>query len=192
VNREFNDEAKYTVKRIPNNGQRNFALLEKVLTTTEESGDSNLNTNQGANHEIICIENGGSSESKTLDDYGDESTSNRVQVVFIGGNEQANMSDSLVKEEQYESDKLEEEKVTGDRTYFKGKPKQDAEVYCNEHIMRSRSPIGFPESIKKLAYNYQHDLDYIPSAHAAVSSSHADDNIQLPKSEARSQESEMA
>lgn len=154
MNREFNDETKYTVKRIPNNGQRNFALLEKVLTTTEESGDSNLNLNQGANQEIICIDNGGSSESKTFDDYGDESTSNRVQVVFIGGNEQANMSDSLVKEEQYESDKLEEEKVTGDRTYFKGKPKQDAEAYCNEHIMRSRSPIGFPESIKKPAYNY--------------------------------------
>ena len=103
VSREFNEETKYTVKRIPSNIQRNFTLLEKALTTTELS-DENQPAARGSNNEIYCIDNGNSSESKNFDDYGDESASNNVQVVFIGGNEQTNSSHSSVKEDHYESD----------------------------------------------------------------------------------------
>jgi hypothetical protein len=85
--------------------------------------------------------------------------------LFIGGNEQVNSSDSAVKESlEFESDKLEEEKIAGDRAYFKGKPKNVAhantELHCNEQFMRSRSPVGFPEPIKRAAkYQNKHDLD---------------------------------
>lgn len=78
------------------------------------------------NPEIFCIDNGvNSSESKGYNDYGDESMSNKVQVMFIGGNEQVQIPTSLL-DENYESDKLEEEKVGNDGVlkYFKGKPKK--------------------------------------------------------------------
>lgn len=76
--------------------------------------------------------------------------------MFIGGNEQVASSDSAVKESlEFESDKLEEEKIAGDRGYFKGKPKNNTlantEVYCHEQFMRSKSPVGFPEPINRVA-----------------------------------------
>lgn len=58
--------------------------------------------------------------------------------MFIGGNEQINSSGSAVKEAlEFESDKLEEEKIAGDRAYFKGKPKNslvhaNTDLHCNE------------------------------------------------------------
>ena len=58
--------------------------------------------------------------------------------MFIGGNEQNNSSDSAVKEAlEFESDKLEEEKIAGDRAYVRGEPKNslvhaNTGLHCNE------------------------------------------------------------
>lgn len=64
----------------------------------------------------------------------------------------------------------------GDRTYFKGKPKQGEAL--NEHIMRSRSPIGFPESAVRPTY--QKDLLNLHSSPTFIPL--ADAEINLPKS----------
>jgi len=76
VNREFNEEAKFTVKRIPNAGNRNFNLLEKQLATAESGASDPNHYPRDTNPEIFCIDNGvNSSESKGYNDYEDESTS---------------------------------------------------------------------------------------------------------------------
>jgi len=76
VNREFNEEAKFTVKRIPNAGNRNFNLLEKQLATDESGASDPNHYPRDTNPEIFCIDNGvNSSESKGYNDYEDESTS---------------------------------------------------------------------------------------------------------------------
>mgnify|MGYP003349370310 CR=1 FL=1 len=67
---------------------------------------------------------GNSSESKGYNDYEEESTSNKVTVMLLGGNEHMNTPASIM-EEQYESDQLEEEKTDGKVIYFKGKPKNE-------------------------------------------------------------------
>jgi hypothetical protein len=51
--------------------------MEKALMT-EEASDINQNFAPKSSQEIFCIDNGNSSESKNLDDYADESTSNKV------------------------------------------------------------------------------------------------------------------
>lgn len=100
-----------------------------------------------------------SSESN-YNNYDDESTSNKVQVLFIGGQgngDQLTVSASSVKsvqsvksvkEEMYESDhrleELEEEKVGADGVvkFFKGKPAKEH----HERHSRSRSHVEFLES----------------------------------------------
>lgn len=69
-------------------------------------------------------------------------------MVFIGSNEPINTSSSI-KEEQYESDLLEEEKVAADGKliYYKGK-----QIKHEEPNMRSRSPIRYPELDIKPSY----------------------------------------
>ena len=96
-------------------------MLNKTRETEQSSQDA-LPRQQVENNQIVCIEYGGNSSDSKCDDYEDESTSNRVQVVFIGSNEPVNTSSSI-KEEQYESDLLEEEKVAADGKliYYKGK-----------------------------------------------------------------------
>ena len=108
---------------------------------TAESAGSDPNPHDKG-QAIFCVDTGGNSSESKYGDYGDESASNKVQVLFIGGTDQPNTSTS-VKEELYESDKLEEEKVGTDGVaiFFKGKPKQDHV----EHRERSRSHVEFLE-----------------------------------------------
>lgn len=102
VNREFNEEAKFTVKRIQNAGNRNYSLLEKQLATAESANSDPHHLVKDKNPEIFCIDNGvNSSESKG--DCEEDSTSQRIQVLFIGGQEHEKSMRSI-QAEQYESD----------------------------------------------------------------------------------------